>query len=327
MDTDTARTLRLGLAPILALAWALAAGDPVPFLGPVLAANILMMSQARPPLPALLRLFLAVMLVTLGVTWLTRAFAETPAVLWTVLLALTTGCFARLARAPRDVVGLLALVVTAVVTALVQVSADLAAVLPWVMARAYLQACIVALLAFAIWPGATPTVAPAAPPATPPLQEGWTWTVLGKAVGMLAALGVAILLEDTSATLVAITVTNVLRDPDPAIGRGFGLALLKANLWAGLLAMPVLLIAALQPPLLALIPAASAGALWLAAGLGRGSLAGTRARIGLPAYLTLLGLLLPKAGEGAGLLLADRLTMMALAVAYAIAVLALVCRR
>lgn len=327
MDADTARTLRLGLAPVLALAWALLAGDPVPFLGPVLAANILMMGQARPPLTALLKLFLVLMLVTLGVTWLTRSFADMHAVLWLMLLALTTACFARLARTPRDILALLALVVTAVVTVLVQVSDDLAGVLPWLMARAYLQACVVALLAYAIWPGTTETAAPAPPPVPLPLPEGSTWTVLGKATAMLAALGVAILLEDTSATLVAITVTNVLRDPDPAVGQGFGLALIKANLWAGLLAMPVLTVAVLQPPLLALIAAASAGALWLAAGLGHGSLASTRARIGLPAYLTLLGLLLPKAGEGAGLLLADRLTTMALAVAYAMSALVLLCRR
>jgi len=44
-----ATILRLGLAPLLLLAWLSWLGDPLPFLAPCLLVPILLMGAARPP--------------------------------------------------------------------------------------------------------------------------------------------------------------------------------------------------------------------------------------------------------------------------------------
>jgi hypothetical protein len=134
-------------------------------------------------------------------------------------------------------------------------------------------------------------------------------------------LAIAVLFEDTSAILIAVTVTNVLREPDSAASRAFGWAVVTGNLWAATLAAPVLALVILRPEPLVLLPAACAAALWLADGVRRGGAVALRMQVALPAYILLLGLLGPKAGEGAATALADRLFTLTGAVVYALAVL------
>jgi len=314
--TDRAAILRLGLAPVLLLAWLSWLGDPLPFLAPSLLVPILLMGAARPPLGMLAGLVVLIAGLAYALVFALVGLADSPASVWLALLALATWCFARLDVRPDAVLPLLALMTAAIVTALVRVSPTLALDLPWMMTTATLQAVAAALIAHALLPSRIARVAPPAPRVLPP---GGALAALLRATALVAALGFAMTMQDTSAILIGITAINVLRSP-PAEAWGQGRALLLGNLGAAAVVLPVLALAALRPDPAAILAAGLAASLWLAAGLGMGGARGRLARNSTTVFVVLAGLLLPQAGSGSLAMLGDRLLTIVLTMAFALVV-------
>jgi len=309
---DPAPALRVGCAPVLLLAWELGSGTPLPFLAPIFATILLSLSPFRPQLPILMRLFAVVIGVTLVLTQVFATLADAPAAVWLGLLALATACFAQLARTPQNLAATVALIVASIVTVLLQVSAELPPILPWLMGRAFVLGAAAALLAHVVLPG-RPTPA-GAPPSPPGPRPGEGWRAVGKALAWLAALGACVALNDTSAILIATTVTNVLRVPDVRAGWSFGRAAVFGNLAAVAFAVPILALHAWRPEQgLAVLAAALAGSLALAR--QRPGLAA----VALPVFVVSLGLYLPQSG-GTPAAIFDRLLSLALAVAWGVGV-------
>jgi hypothetical protein len=296
---------------VLLLAWEFAAGTPLPFLAPMLAVILLLLSPVRPPLPMLLRLFALVVGVTLALTRVFTTLAASPTAVWLGLLALATACFAMLARRPQDLAATVALTVAAIVVVLLQVSAELPPILPWLMGRAFVLGAGTALLAHAVLPGRVAPPRPPAAPAVPRAGEGLR--AVGKALAWLAAIAMCVVLNDTSAVLIATTATNVLRLADARAGLSFGRAAVFGNLAAVLFAAPVLALHAARPGQdLGLLAAALAGGLALSC--QRPALMA----VAMPVFVVVLGLYLPQAGDGASAAIVDRLFSLALAVAWGI---------
>ena len=320
--SDRAAILRLGVAPVLLLAWRTWLGDPLPFLAPSLLVPILLMGPTRPPLAVLGGLVVVVAALSFALVFAFVGLANSPASVWLGMLALATWCFARLDARPDAVLPLLALMTAAIVTALVRVSPTLALDLPWLMTGATLQAVVAALIVHALLPS---RVARVAPPTPRPRRPGEALTALVRAAALVAALGFAMAMEDTSAILIGITAITVLRSP-PSEAKGQGGALLTANLGAAALVVPALALAALRPEPAVILAVTLAASLWLAAGLGAPGRRGHLARNATSIFVVLAGLLLPNAGAGSLVMLGDRLLTLALTVVFALVVHALLRR-
>ena len=322
---QAAPALRLSIAPVLALAVELAAGTPLPFLGPVFVVILLMLSPMRPPLLMLARLFAIVAGTAFVIVWLGVAVKDSPLSLWLGLVALFTYCFARLAQKPQDLSALVAMIVGVLTAVLMQISAELPPVLPWLMMRAFLFGIAVILIAHAILPGSPAAIAP--PPAAAKTGYSEGLRALAKSLALIAVLVFCILLRDTSAILIAVTVTNVLRLPDRSAGMSFGWRAVHGNLFAVIAATPTLMLLTLHPDqaVTALI-LALAGTLTVTSGIGRSKQGTTLAQTAMPVFVTLLGLYAPIAGEGILMKIADRLFALILAITFGVAVHSLLSR-
>jgi hypothetical protein len=319
---DRAAVLRLGLAPVLLLAWNAWMGDPLPFLAPSLLVPILLAGAARPPIAMLAGIVLLVGLLSSLLAFGFVALADSPASVWMLLLALATWGFARLDAAPDAVAPLLALMTAAMVTVLARVAPTLALDLPWLMTGATVQAVVAALLAHALLPSRVPLVRTPALRALPP---GGASSALLRGTALVVALGVAMAAGDTSAILIAVTAINMLRVM-PAEARGQGKATLLANLGAAVLVLPAVGLAALRPDPVTALALSLAASLWLASGLAAGptGLDFTRRAAGI--FVVLAGLLLPEAGEGSLAMLGDRLLTLLVTMLGAVALHALLRR-
>jgi hypothetical protein len=118
--SDWRDIVRLGLAPLLLLGWNMSSGQPLAYIGPILAVFLLTPGGARPPVGQMLQILLLVVAITGLLSRCFLAVADSPASVWVLLLALATGCFAQLAVKPQNMPALLMLMVALLVTALIQ---------------------------------------------------------------------------------------------------------------------------------------------------------------------------------------------------------------
>ena len=309
--TDRRPAFRLGFAPVLLLGWNMALDDPLPFLAPSLLVVFLAGSPARPPLQKLAGAFVLVAALAWIFSRLFVALADSPALVWIVLFALTTAAFARLARRPGDVPAMLTLITASLVVAMRQWAAVLGLAIPWVLGAAAAQAVIATLLAHALLPSFAPAPSPPAPAAA---ADADAVQALGRSAGLIAALGFALFVEDNSAIFVALTAVSVLAAPAEAQAQGQARMLLFGNAAAAAVAAPILVVATIRGDPTVLLLLALAGGLWMASGIDGAGSRRIVARAGVPVFVLLLGLLLPKAGEAAFRLLVDRLLTLGLVV-------------
>jgi VanZ family protein len=216
---------------------------------------------------------------------------------------------------------MLTLIAASVEVVIRQWAAELGLFVPTMIGIAMAQAIVAALIAFALLPSASPTPNPAT--VTQGSARADVLQAFGKSAGLVALLGFAARLEDNSAILVALTAVNILAASAEIAAQTQGRVLLLANLAAAAVALPLIAVATVQPNAVVLLLLAMAGGLWMARGVAGEGLPRIIARAGLPVFVVLLGLLLPKAGEAALTALADRLLTLGLVMFYALAVLAL----
>jgi len=316
--SDWRDIVRLGLAPLLLLGWNMSSGQPLAYIGPVLAVFLLMPGGARPPLSQMLQILLLVMATSWLLSRCFLAVADSPISVWVLLLALATGCFAQLAVKPQHVPALLALMVAVLVTSLIQSDPAQAGPLPIFMGVAAAQAVLVTLLAHALLPSRVPR---RPPPSILPAQSAPGLRALAKAMALVFALGLGTVISLSNSLLVAITLVNMLRLPEDTAAHSFGRWLLFANLGAALLVLPVLVVAILRPENISVIPLALGIGLWIAAGRGAPGWRGMLTQLGLTVFIVLIGQLLPQIGTDAWASMGNRLLTIGVTVVYGAAVL------
>ena len=316
--SDWRDIVRLGLAPLLLLGWNMFSGQPLAYIGPILAVFLLTPGGARPPLSQMLQILLLVMAISWLLSRCFLAVADSPISVWVLLLALATGCFAQLAVKPQHVPALLALMVAVLVTSLIQSDPAQAGPLPIFMGVAAAQAVLVTLLAHALLPSRVPR---RPPPSILPAQSAPGLRALAKAMALVFALGLGTVISLSNSLLVAITLVNMLRLPEDAAAHSFGRWLLFANLGAALLVLPVLVVAILRPENISVIPLALGIGLWIAAGRGAPGWRGMLTQLGLTVFIVLIGQLLPQIGTDAWASMGNRLLTIGVTVVYGAAVL------
>lgn len=298
--------MRLGITPVLVAAYMVTVEAPLPFFAPVFTASVLALSRARPPL----LLLIALCGVMFGITWILAvaftAIASHPLSFWLILLAVASIAFARLGRNPQDMPATIVLSMGSFVTVLLHFPVSPASDLPWIIGRGIVTAAVASLLAHALLPS-MPEPAEGAPPiSTAPPTKGDAMRAVFKAIGLVVALMLFPLIDETNALLAAVTIGPVLAMPDRRTGWSFGWRSILGNLVAFLAAMPPLLLLLSRPePFAALFAACAAGVVLAARAQARG--AQSIPAIAIPTYSLVLALWASTAASGSDALLGERL--------------------
>ena len=292
-------TLRLGFAATLALVWGTMAGEPLPGLTAVLAAQILV-GMPRPPRPGQAAALVLVIAATGGAAYAVAAvFADRLLMLTAALGLLFFTGFAMRERAGRpSLPATMLLNATAVVPVLTFQADILGAGVVGTLVGAAARAMLVVWLLYALFPApqqeaATGTPADATPATEMPVTEH------GSAARTLAKVAIVLpaqlfyLAEPTALAFPALLgLVTFLSAQDPAAGRAQLVILLVGNLVGSVAAAAASAVLEVGPPLPALTLMALLGSLGFAGWImtaGRRP-GGALALTGLVTFLMLFGL-------------------------------------
>lgn len=292
--------LRLALAATLALVWGTVAGEPLPGLTAVLAAQILV-GIPRPPRPRQAAALVAVIAATGGVAYAVgAAFADRIVILLAALgLLFFVGFMMRERAAGRpSLAATMLLNATAVVPVLTVQAEVLGAGVLATLVAAAIRATLVVWLLYAVFP-APQEEAAAAAPAGASAATGTLSTAHAVLPRTLAKVAIVLpaqafyLAEPSALAFPALLgLVTFLSTEDPAAGRVQLVILLLGNLVGSVAAAAAAAVLEIGPPLpaltlMALLGSLGFGALIMTAGRRAG---GAVALTGLVTFLMLFGL-------------------------------------
>lgn len=303
MSPEAARhraALRLAFAATLALVWGTMAGEPLPGLTAVLAAQILV-GMPRPPRPAQAAALVAVIAGTGGAAFVvSAAFGDRLVILTAALGLLFFLGFAMRERAAGrpSLPATMLLNATAVVPVLTVQAEILGAGVLETLVTAAVRATLVVWLLYALFPAPREEAATGAPAGAAP-ATGIPATEKGSAARTLAKVAIVLpaelfyLAEPTALAFPALLgLVTFLTAQDPAAGRMQLVILLLGNLVGSVAAAAASAILEVGPPLPALALMALLGSLEFAGWImnaGRRP-GGAVALTGLVTFLMLFGL-------------------------------------
>jgi hypothetical protein len=302
MSPETARqraALRLAFTATLALVWGTMAGEPLPGLTAVLAAQILV-GMPRPPKPVQAATLIAVIVVTGGAAYAVAVtFADRLLILMMALGLLFFLGFAMRERAAGrpSLPATMLLNATAVVPVLTFQADFLGAGVLWTLVSAAARATLVVWLLYAIFPApqeevvASGTITPP-PAAVSAADHAGTARIFAKVAIVLPAQ-LFYLVEPTALAFPALLgLVTFLSAQDAAAGRTQLLILLLGNLVGSVAAAAASTVFEIGPPLPALALMALLGSLGFAGWIMRAGRrpGGAVALTGLVTFLMLFGL-------------------------------------
>jgi Protein of unknown function (DUF2955) len=245
------RQRRIGLRVALAVAAGftlnLATGEVLPFFGPVLAVQFLILGAGPLPLSKAVAFVGLVLVVGQAFIVLNGIFGDHPIQLLALLGLFYFVCFFVQGRGQGGPVIFLCLVIAITVTLLDRVHDTLDTSIIAILLQAYLSAVVLSWLAHAILPGHDAAEdAPQAAPAT----DRPAMRALGNAAILLGAMTLCLTNNALSLALVLpITVASVLLQFDFATSVRSALSILAVNLLGGVLASVAFAFVELRPSL------------------------------------------------------------------------------
>lgn len=237
--------IRIALFPVLLLFFQQEFGTRLPLLGPVFVAVFLTVSPVAPPVSMVLMMG-AVLFATAWIqATLSVLLIDQPLVYYLILYVLMVWCMQRTRENPKDILSLLMLVSTAMVAVFTQQKGIDVSQLPLSLLLEILYAGLTTYLAYFLFPGGSPIAPMPKPPDSEPLHtELWHLALKGGVI--VAVLWGSIRLDLVQSTVIVITVANIIKDPNPMVGRDYGVFRLLGTYAGFLFALPVLMMAGLQ---------------------------------------------------------------------------------
>src|SRR5271166_5631475 len=239
--------LRVALAVAAGLTFNLAIGDAIPFFGPLLAVQFLILGAGPLPLSKAVAFVGLVLVVGQAFIGLNGIFGNHPIQLLALLSLFFFVCFFVKARGKGGPVIFLCLVIAITVTLLDRVHDTLDTSIIAILLQAYLSAVVLSWLAHAILPGhdATEDARQAALPTDRPAMRA-----LANAAILLGAMALCLTNNALSLALVLpITVASVLLQFDFATSVRSAFSLVAVNLLSGVLASLAFAFVELRPSL------------------------------------------------------------------------------
>ncbi|WP_440887112.1 DUF2955 domain-containing protein [Vibrio sp. WZ-1] len=250
--SDTNALIRVALFPVLLLFWQYVFGTDLPLLAPAMCAVFLTTTHEPPPL--------LMVLVMGGVLFITAWFqalvsallSDYPQVYYAVLFAVFYWCMERTKKNPQDVLAILLIVSTAMIAVFTQQKGIGVAQIPQALLGNILIAGFSAYLGYFLFPGGEP-LAPISESANTSQHEQFDWQTLFKTVIIMITLVCTIQMNLAQSTIITVVVALIIKDPDPRIGKEYGIRRLVTTYASVLYAIPPLIMSLLQVNLVGML--------------------------------------------------------------------------
>ncbi|MGR5133819.1 DUF2955 domain-containing protein [Vibrio alfacsensis] len=254
--------IRVAVFPVLLLFWQYVFGTDLPLLAPAMCAVFLTTTHEPPPL--------IMVLIMGGVLFITAWFQAVMSsllidylhVYYLLLFGVFYWCMERTKKNAQDVFAILLIVSTAMIAVFTQQKGISVEQIPMALLKNIFIAGFTAYLAYFIFPGGEPLAYNVTPP-TSTTKYLLDWQTLVKTIIIMITMICTIQLDMEQSTIITIIVALVIKDPDPSIGKDYGLRRLLTTYASVLYAVPPLVMSLLQVNLVGTLGAAVISSLFM----------------------------------------------------------------
>ncbi|ENM5747298.1 DUF2955 domain-containing protein [Vibrio mimicus] len=252
--------IRVALFPVLLLFWQYVFGTDLPLLAPAMCAVFLTTTHNPPPL-IMVFLMGGVLYITAWLqALLSHLLQDYPQVYYLALLGVFYWCMERTKKNAQDLLAILLIVSTAMIAVFTKQKGIDVGQIPMALLTNIFVAGFTAYLAYFLFPGGEP-LAEFPKPYEPNRKHNENWQTLFKASMVLLVLFITITLDLEQSTIIAIVVALVLKDPDPSVGKDYGIRRFLTTYASVLYAIPPLIMSIMQANLIGIFGAAIVSAL------------------------------------------------------------------
>ncbi|EEX66518.1 permease [Vibrio metoecus] len=171
-------------------------------------------------------------------------------------------CMERTKKNPQDVFAILLIVSTAMIAVFTQQKGISVEQVPMALLKNIFIAGFTAYLAYWLFPGGEPLATSVAPVAST-TKYLLDWQTLLKAIIVMTMMVCTIQLDLEQSTIITIVVALMIKDPDPSIGKDYGLRRLLTTYASLLYAIPPLAMSLLQANLVGTLGVALVSSLFM----------------------------------------------------------------
>ncbi|KPA51357.1 multidrug transporter [Photobacterium leiognathi subsp. mandapamensis] len=254
--------IRVALFPILLLFWQYVFGTDLPLLAPAMCAVFLTTTHEPPPFIMVL-LMGGILFVT---AWLQAVMSglliDYPQVYYLFLFGVFYWCMERTKNNAQDVFAILLIVSTAMIAVFTQQKGISVEQIPMALLKNIFIAGFTAYLAYFLFPKGEPLAETVEGPSSD-IKYLFDWQTMIKSLIIMFVLVCAIQLNLEQSTIITVIVALIIKDPDPSIGKDYGLRRLLTTYASVLYAVPPLVMSLLQVNIIGTLGAALVSALFM----------------------------------------------------------------
>ncbi|MFG0607520.1 DUF2955 domain-containing protein [Vibrio mimicus] len=252
--------IRVALFPVLLLFWQYVFGTDLPLLAPAMCVVFLTTTHNPPPL-IMVFLMGGVLYITAWLqALLSNLLHDYPQVYYLALLGVFYWCMERTKQNAQDLLAILLIVSTAMIAVFTKQKGIDVGQIPMALLTNIFVAGFTAYLGYFLFPGGEP-LAEFPKPYEPNRKHNEKWHTLFKASMVLLVLYITITLDLEQSTIIAIVVALVLKDPDPSVGKDYGIRRFLTTYASVLFAIPPLIMSVIQANIIGVVGAAIVSAL------------------------------------------------------------------
>ncbi|HFQ4803413.1 TPA: DUF2955 domain-containing protein [Vibrio vulnificus] len=254
--------LRVAMFPVLLLFWQYVFGTDLPLLAPAMCVVFLTTTHEPPPL-AMILVMGGILFITAWVqAFVSNLLIDYPQVYYLFLFGVFYWCMERTKKNSQDVLAILLIVSTAMIAVFTQQKGIDVEQIPFALLANIFIAGFTAYLAYFIFPGGEPLAENAAARSSS-MKYTLDWQTLMKTIIIMVVLVFTIRLDLEQSTIITIIVALVLKDPDPIVGRDYGVRRLITTYASVLYAVPPLIVSLFQVDLVGSLGAALVSSLFM----------------------------------------------------------------
>ncbi|WP_407330762.1 DUF2955 domain-containing protein [Enterovibrio sp. 27052020O] len=243
--------IRLVFAPSLLLFYLVSNGAFMPMLAPIFVVIFLTLMPSRPPLGMLLKLLVALLLISFGVILIGETLIDSPTGYGLFCWSLLFGCFYRSHQNPKDILATLTMLVV-IIMAVMNLQFGVSSIgLPWLMFEGFVIALIVTYMSFLLFPGDEKDILPDEEDTEG--AQAHIGLIVFKATAMSLVLAALIMSGSSQAILIAITISSMIKIPISRDHRIFSQHRLVTTAIGILFTIPVMLSSNIGMPIWALM--------------------------------------------------------------------------
>ncbi|GIU27802.1 DUF2955 domain-containing protein [Shewanella schlegeliana] len=254
--------IRVAVFPVVLLFWQYVFGTDLPLLAPAMCAVFLTTTHEPPPL--------IMVFIMGGILFITAWFQALMSgllsdylhVYYLFLFGIFYWCMERTKKNSQDVFAILLIVTTAMIAVFTQQKGISVEQIPIALLKNIFIAGFTTYLAYFLFPGGEPLATNVTPPIST-TKYLLDWQTMLKAIIVMIMMVCTIQLDLEQSTIITIVVALIIKDPDPSIGKDYGLRRLLTTYASLLYAVPPLVMSLLQANLVGTLGVAVVSSLFM----------------------------------------------------------------